>query len=99
MAVAVAVAVAVPGAGLTKKIFNHIQKDFLINVLGNFANEAKPTTVSQRTKECQRFDKNLFRFFFPVVCIIVSNFCFQISNFNWMDGSVQPQPGQLKFEI
>ena len=38
MAVAVAVAVAVSGggavavAGLTKKIFNHIQKDFLINV-------------------------------------------------------------------
>ena len=38
MAVAVAVAVAVSGggsvavAGLTKKILNHIQKDFLINV-------------------------------------------------------------------
>ncbi len=39
---AVAVAVAVSGdgavamavAGLTKKIFNHIQKDFLINVWG-----------------------------------------------------------------
>ena len=42
MAVAVAVAVAVSGggavavavAGLTKKFFNHIQKDFLINVWG-----------------------------------------------------------------
>ena len=43
MAVAVAVAVAVSGggavavavavAGLTKRFFNHIQKDFLINVL------------------------------------------------------------------
>ena len=38
MAVAVAVAVAVSGggavavAGLTKRCFNHIQKDFLINV-------------------------------------------------------------------
>ena len=27
-----AVAVAVPVAGLTKRSFNHIQKDFLINV-------------------------------------------------------------------
>ena len=40
MAVAVAVseggavAVAVPVAGLTKRFFNHIQKDFLINVWG-----------------------------------------------------------------
>ena len=44
MAVAVAVAVAVSGggavavtvpvAGLTKSLFNHIQKDFLINVWG-----------------------------------------------------------------
>ena len=39
MAVAVAVAVAVSGggavavAGLTKRFFNHIQKDFLINDL------------------------------------------------------------------
>ena len=29
-----AVAVAVPVAGLTKRFFNHIQKDFLINVWG-----------------------------------------------------------------
>ena len=29
-----AVAVAVPVAGLTKRFFNHIQKDFLINVCG-----------------------------------------------------------------
>ena len=41
MAVAVAVAVAVSGggavamAGLTKRFFNHIQKDFLINVWGH----------------------------------------------------------------
>ena len=38
MAVAVAVggggAVAVAVAGLTKRFFNHIQKDFLINVWG-----------------------------------------------------------------
>ena len=42
MAVAVAVAVsggvavpvAVPVAGLTKRFFNHIQKDFFINVWG-----------------------------------------------------------------
>ena len=32
--VAVAVAVAVVVAGLTKRFFNHIQKDFLINVCG-----------------------------------------------------------------
>ena len=42
MAVAVAVAVAVSGggavavAGLTKRFFYHIQKDFLINVWGSF---------------------------------------------------------------
>ena len=30
-----AVAVAVPVAGLTKRFFNHIQKDFLINVWGH----------------------------------------------------------------
>ena len=29
-----AVALAVPVAGLTKSFFNHIQKDFLINVWG-----------------------------------------------------------------
>ena len=29
-----AVAVAVPVAGLTKRLFNHIQKDFSINVWG-----------------------------------------------------------------
>ena len=29
-----AVAVAVPVAGLTKRCFNHIQKDFLINIWG-----------------------------------------------------------------
>ena len=44
MAVAVAVAVAVSGggavavAGLKKRFFNHIQKDFLINVWGYFSN-------------------------------------------------------------
>ena len=45
MAVAVAVAVAVSGggavavavAGLTKRFFNHIQKDFLIKCLFNLA--------------------------------------------------------------
>ena len=34
-AVAGAVAAAVPVAGLTKKNFDHIQKDFLINVWGH----------------------------------------------------------------
>ena len=29
-----AVAVAVPVAGITKRFFNHIQKDFLLNVGG-----------------------------------------------------------------
>ena len=44
MGVAVAMAVAVSGsgavavAGLTKRFFNHIQKDFLINVWGYFSN-------------------------------------------------------------
>ena len=32
----VAVAVAVPVADLTKRFFNHIQKDFLINVWGYY---------------------------------------------------------------
>ena len=34
VAVAVAVAVAMAVAGLTKRFFNHIKKDFLINVWG-----------------------------------------------------------------
>ena len=34
MAVPVAVPVAMPVAGLTKRFFDHIQKDFLINVWG-----------------------------------------------------------------
>ena len=34
VALPVAVPVAVPVAGLTKRFFNHIQKDFLINVWG-----------------------------------------------------------------
>ena len=49
MAVAVAVAVSVGGAvavavavaGLTKRFFNHIQKDFLINVFCNFTQNEK----------------------------------------------------------
>ena len=32
VAVPVAVPVAAPVAGLTKRFFNHIQKDFLVNV-------------------------------------------------------------------
>ena len=50
MAVAVAVAVAVSGdgavavpvAGLTKRFFNHIQKDFLTNVWGYNRNKIAP---------------------------------------------------------
>ena len=38
VAVPVAVPMAVPVAGLTKRFFNHIQKDFLINVWGYFSN-------------------------------------------------------------
>ena len=34
VSVGAAVAVAVPVACLTKRFFNHIQKDFLINVWG-----------------------------------------------------------------
>ena len=34
VAVSVAVAVAVAVAGLTKRFFHHIQKDFLINIWG-----------------------------------------------------------------
>ena len=34
VAVPVAVPVAAPVAGLTKRFFDHIQKDFLINVWG-----------------------------------------------------------------
>ena len=46
MAVAVAVAVAVSGggavavAGLTKRFFNHIQKDFLINLVVSKKNKS-----------------------------------------------------------
>ena len=52
MAMAVAVAVAVSGgmsvavAGLTKRFFNHIQKDFLINVWGYRVGKAVGPTVS-----------------------------------------------------
>ena len=51
MAVAVAVAVAVSGggavavAGLTKRFFNHIQKDFLINVWGYLKRELLLFTI------------------------------------------------------
>ena len=37
VAVAVPVTVPVPVAGLTKRFFNHIPKDFLINVWGYWA--------------------------------------------------------------
>ena len=56
MAVAVAVAVAVIGGGgvavavpvadLTKRFFNHIQKDFLINVWGKY----RPKTLGKRSE-------------------------------------------------
>ena len=52
MAVAVAVAVAVSGggavavAGLTKRFFNHIQKDFLINVRGYSGSQVLGPTVT-----------------------------------------------------
>ena len=39
-----AVAVAVPVAGLTKRFFNHIQKDFLINVWGYQNDESSKTS-------------------------------------------------------
>ena len=53
MAVAVAVAVsgggavpvAVPVAGLTKRFFNHIQKDFLINVWSLFEEDNQQQTL------------------------------------------------------
>ena len=56
MAVAVAVAVAVSGAGavavavagLTKRFFNHIQKDFLINVWGYAINRRRVGSASSR---------------------------------------------------
>ena len=55
MAVAVAVsgggavAVPVPLAGLTKRFFHHIQKDFLINVWGYlFKKIQKQSEVSER---------------------------------------------------
>ena len=56
MAVAVAVAVAVSGggavavAGLTKRFFNHIQKDFLINVWGYTVSKsnAQKSTLSEK---------------------------------------------------
>ena len=53
MAVAVAVAVAVSGggavavavAGLTKRFFNHIQKNFLINIWGYFFSVRKKREI------------------------------------------------------
>ena len=56
MVVAVAVAVAVSGggavavAGLTKRFFNHIQKDFLINVWGYRKNVFLTCIVKQYFK-------------------------------------------------
>ena len=43
---AVAVAVAVAVAGLTKRFFNHIQKDFLINVWGQCDRFPEPAEQS-----------------------------------------------------
>ena len=60
MAVAVAVAVAVSGggavavAGLTKRFFNHIQKDFLINVWGYIILQKIVSTVVSRKKNTRR---------------------------------------------
>ena len=41
-----AVAVAVPVAGLTKRFFNHIQKNFLINLWGELKISAATTWLS-----------------------------------------------------
>ena len=59
MAVAVAVAVAVSGggavavavavAGLTKRFFNHIQKNFLINIWGYFFSVRKKREILFRS--------------------------------------------------
>ena len=43
----VAVPVAVPVAGLTKRFLNHIQKDFLINVWGYFSKSKPPWQQAQ----------------------------------------------------
>ena len=59
MAVAVAVAVAVSGggavavavAGLTKRFFNHIQKDFLINVWGYYLEWELHGTPSNKRRQ------------------------------------------------
>ena len=47
-----AVAVAVAVAGLTKRFFNHIQKDFLINVWGYLILRKMVSTVVSRKKTC-----------------------------------------------
>ena len=55
MAVAVAVAVAVSGggavavAGLTKRFFNHIQKDFLINIWGYVVRQVSDAVLRLKT--------------------------------------------------
>ena len=63
MAVAVAVAVAVSGggavavAGLTKRFFNHIQKDFLIEVWVYSCFRCRITrAVTQRTLDFIQFE-------------------------------------------
>ena len=58
VAVAVAVdgggAVAVAVAGLTKRFFDHIQKDFLINVWGYIIWQKMVSTVVSRRKNTRR---------------------------------------------
>ena len=69
---AVAVAVAVAVAGLTKKFFNHIQKDFLINVLNQDVRISIFNVI--RTKWQGKFaDENLL-LHHAIECIMWENF-------------------------
>ena len=67
MAVAVAVAVAVSGggavavAGLTKRFFNHIQKDFLINVWGYMLLHGNVSPMNLHLEHEEEMDHEVMR--------------------------------------
>ena len=85
MAVAVAVAVAVSGggavavavavAGLTKRFFNHIQKDFLINVWGYDVSEMMPPS-NDTSRSAFLVMASLNRFVRSYLSAVISNSLF-----------------------
>ena len=80
MVVAVAVAVAVSGAvavavvvaGLTKRFFNHIQKDFLINVWGYWSTRNMAISELKTIVWVMKFQDLKFKY--PGILIVVRQF-------------------------